>query len=280
MSVCNSKNDSHDIQYLARMRQAVKENIHLTRKEKLQLQRERNAHLKKMLDADEKSDSPTLYEVRVSIDKQLRDETQMKKEKRGRVFIAIGNEGCKTLDGLENEIKSYFPALKGAALSMSADLPHVLKDGSIFCPDDKGNPIDVEGGDPYGMFWPVHDDESVVQTFLKCSEFFTNHNNQVTAESKEPEQLIKRPLILIHVMKNTDGESAFSSPIYLEAMPNPKETTAMTMLSFYSFPPGGISDPDDFMQFLYKAWEPFHALGRVYIANEGINAQMSVPTNV
>lgn len=101
MSVCNSKDDSHDIQYLARMRQAVKENIHLTRKEKLQLQRERNAQLKKMLDADEKSDSPTLYEVRVSIDKQLRDETQMKKEKRGRVFIAIGNEGCKTLDGLK-----------------------------------------------------------------------------------------------------------------------------------------------------------------------------------
>ena len=29
-----------------------------------------------------------------------------------------------------------------------------------------------------------------------------------------------------------------------------------------------------------KKWKPFGALGRVYVANEGINAQMSIPTNV
>jgi predicted sulfurtransferase len=31
---------------------------------------------------------------------------------------------------------------------------------------------------------------------------------------------------------------------------------------------------------LRKVWKPFDALGRVYVAEEGINAQMSIPTNV
>jgi predicted sulfurtransferase len=31
---------------------------------------------------------------------------------------------------------------------------------------------------------------------------------------------------------------------------------------------------------LRALWEPFGALGRVYVASEGINAQMAVPCNV
>ena len=52
------------------------------------------------------------------------------------------------------------------------------------------------------------------------------------------------------------------------------------MISFYAFPPSGIDDPEDFAFDLKKKWKPFQALGRVYVAQEGINAQMSVPTNV
>ena len=52
------------------------------------------------------------------------------------------------------------------------------------------------------------------------------------------------------------------------------------MLSFYAFPPGGITDPEEFATRLRKLWKPFSVLGRVYVAREGINAQMSVPTNV
>ena len=59
------------------------------------------------------------------------------------------------------------------------------------------------------------------------------------------------------------------------------ESKSMTMLLFYSFPPnGGIEDPEDFALILRKKWKPFGALGRVYVAKEGVNPQMSVPTNV
>ena len=53
------------------------------------------------------------------------------------------------------------------------------------------------------------------------------------------------------------------------------------MLSFYSFPPnGGIPDPESTAEQLKRLWRPFKALGRIYVANEGINAQMAIPTNV
>jgi hypothetical protein len=279
MNVCTSKDDSNDIESLAQIRLAVKENEEPTRKEMQKLQKERNMELKHLLEMDGKSDNPTLYEVRVFIDKQLRDETQMKMEKRGRVFVEIGNEACRTLNGLENEIRAYFRALKKRPLLLSADLPHVLDDGSIFCPGDEKGQAAAEGRDPYSKFWSVQNDEDVIQTFQKSSDFFASHNSQIETGSKGNLQL-KRPSILIHVMNNSAGTNSISSPVYLEGMPNPKETTAMTMLSFYSFPPGGIPDPDDFVLFLKEAWEPFDALGRVYIANEGINAQMSIPSNV
>lgn len=52
------------------------------------------------------------------------------------------------------------------------------------------------------------------------------------------------------------------------------------MLSFYSFPVGGIADPNEYAVTLKQLWKPFQALGRVYVAHEGVNAQMSVPTLV
>ncbi len=53
-----------------------------------------------------------------------------------------------------------------------------------------------------------------------------------------------------------------------------------TMLSHYAFPPTGVEDADAFAEQLRKSWKPFEALGRVYVAKEGVNAQMSVPTSV
>ena len=52
------------------------------------------------------------------------------------------------------------------------------------------------------------------------------------------------------------------------------------MLSFYSFPQGGIVDPEVTAETLRRTFRPFRALGRVYVATEGINAQMAIPTNV
>ncbi|WP_430614604.1 rhodanese-related sulfurtransferase [Flavobacterium sp. JP2137] len=46
-------------------------------------------------------------------------------------------------------------------------------------------------------------------------------------------------------------------------------------LSFYAY--AKIQDPQQFRDDLFLAWSPLNALGRIYVANEGINAQMSVP---
>jgi len=46
-------------------------------------------------------------------------------------------------------------------------------------------------------------------------------------------------------------------------------------LSFYAY--AKIEDPKLFRDELFTAWNPLDALGRIYVAQEGINAQMSLP---
>jgi len=46
--------------------------------------------------------------------------------------------------------------------------------------------------------------------------------------------------------------------------------------SFYKY--HHISDPHTFRDELYKAWHALDVWGRIYVANEGINGQLSVPT--
>jgi UPF0176 protein len=53
------------------------------------------------------------------------------------------------------------------------------------------------------------------------------------------------------------------------------ETEPRTTISFYHYFP--ISDPQAFRDDLYKALNNLKVFGRIYIASEGINAQISVP---
>ena len=48
-------------------------------------------------------------------------------------------------------------------------------------------------------------------------------------------------------------------------------------LSFYQY--AQIGNPQLFRDHLFLAWHPMEALGRIYVAHEGINAQMSVPAH-
>ncbi|MEC5165258.1 UPF0176 protein [Flavobacterium sp. PL11] len=48
-------------------------------------------------------------------------------------------------------------------------------------------------------------------------------------------------------------------------------------LSFYAY--AQISDPTQFRNDLFLAWNPLEVLGRIYVANEGINAQLSLPAD-
>tara|TARA_R110000787_G_scaffold15134_8_gene46876 strand:+ start:21096 stop:22127 length:1032 start_codon:yes stop_codon:yes gene_type:complete len=46
-------------------------------------------------------------------------------------------------------------------------------------------------------------------------------------------------------------------------------------LSFYQY--AKIGNPELFRNYLFVAWDDLEVLGRIYVANEGINAQLSVP---
>jgi UPF0176 protein len=54
-----------------------------------------------------------------------------------------------------------------------------------------------------------------------------------------------------------------------------KETEKRTTISFYNY--FHIEDPRIFRDILYRELEQLSVFGRIYIANEGINAQLSVP---
>ena len=54
-----------------------------------------------------------------------------------------------------------------------------------------------------------------------------------------------------------------------------QETEPRTTISFYEYFP--IEDPQLFRDELYKALKELKVFGRIYVANEGINAQISVP---
>lgn len=53
------------------------------------------------------------------------------------------------------------------------------------------------------------------------------------------------------------------------------DTTIRKTLSFYKYV--NITNPGEFRDYLYKTWNELGCLGRIYVAQEGINAQMSVP---
>lgn len=55
------------------------------------------------------------------------------------------------------------------------------------------------------------------------------------------------------------------------------ETVPRTTVSFYKY--FTIEDPQAFRDTLYQQLEPLKVFGRIYIAGEGINAQISVPEN-
>ena len=54
-------------------------------------------------------------------------------------------------------------------------------------------------------------------------------------------------------------------------------TEPRTTLSFYKY--HHIADPNQFRDELYRSWSDLDVLGRIYLATEGINAQLSVPAS-
>ncbi|CAM9361907.1 unnamed protein product [Choristocarpus tenellus] len=67
-------------------------------------------------------------------------------------------------------------------------------------------------------------------------------------------------------------------PEWLRDIPNPREAEEWIMLSFYRFVE--IQDPVGFAKMLQSAWSDLGVRGRIYVASEGVNAQMAIPCTV
>ena len=70
------------------------------------------------------------------------------------------------------------------------------------------------------------------------------------------------------VLHNRVSQKELKERLYQEAEPR-------TTISFYHYFP--IADPKIFRDEMYKALEAIKVFGRIYVAHEGINAQLSVP---
>jgi predicted sulfurtransferase len=215
---------------------------------------------------------PPLYAVKVFVDEKLREELKLSgREKRGRVFIEAGSEGTKTFRGLKDEMFGFFRALRKNSFLLTANLPQVDENGTVIAVV----PLTTTDEDVfYNLHWKIENDEDVVKTFALANEYFLQNSTSSTLST------MKRPSVQINVGKDPNAPLPLPPPAYLNGMPDPVDSPSMTMLSFYAFPPATILDVEEFAFNLRKIWKPFQALGRVYVAHEGVNAQMSVPTNV
>lgn len=217
----------------------------------------RHLQIKKVVQS--KDDVPPLYQLKVTTCEELRNELRLSgRERRGRVFVEVGSPATKNLKSLKYDIHAFFRALKKSSFVLSACFPEIAADGSIVPPEDMDT----------ATRWKIETDEDVAKTFAMTDDFFGSQST------------LKRPSIVLHLAKDPNAPPPPPPPAYLESMADPAESPTISMVSFYSFPPLGIHDPEEFAQNLRKKWKPFEALGRIYVASEGVNAQMSVPTNV
>ncbi|KAG5180165.1 hypothetical protein JKP88DRAFT_279865 [Tribonema minus] len=67
-------------------------------------------------------------------------------------------------------------------------------------------------------------------------------------------------------------------PAWLVNLPDVSAPREWQMISFYRFV--DVPDPAAFAALLTALWRPLGARGRVYVAREGVNAQMAVPVDV
>lgn len=286
------------------------------RQKALDKDRERNLMLRNLFMEEKQNDKtssndssspsiiPPMFAVKVVTCPTLRSELKMNgREKRGRMFVerpsifstmqdySGGNEekqrnddddndyACMSLKALKQTIHEFFRRLKKSTYILSASLPILDEDGNVLMSEEGDDDDDDQNNNDdntssLGM-WRLETDEDVHRAFLQAEHFFQRHQEENESTS------MKRPTLVIHVTKDPNAPPPPPPPPYLVDMPDPLMSPTMTMLSFYAFPPnGGISDPETTADQLKRLWRPFRALGRVYVANEGVNAQMSVPTNV
>ena len=256
------------------------------RQKALQQDRQRNYKLRNLFSQETTANSknvPPMFAIKLVTDRILRSELKMNgREKRGRMFVPRPIDGSEeecavtSLKALKQTIHEFFRRLKKSTYLLSASLPVLDEEGNVLMYDSDD---DDEERETIGM-WSLESDEEVQFAFREAEQFFLKQQQQM--EQQDNNELgMKRPTLILHVTKDPNAPLPPPPPPYLDNMADPNSSPTMTMLSFYSFPPNeGIPDPESTADQLKRLWRPFRALGRVYVANEGINAQMAVPTNV
>ena len=256
-------------------KEAVKQSIDRTNRRNYEL-KQRLMHSSTAANANNNSNNNTttirdLYQVKVTVCEQLRQELKLSgREKRGRVFLERNATALSSLKALRGELHGFFRALRKDTYVLRAGYPVISENN-----DGKVTAVaSATTNDNDNNYWSIESDEDVVKTFQKADAFF-----EAALSSSQP---LQRPAIVVHVAKDPNAPPPPPPPAYLKDMPDPNDSTHMTMLSFYAFPPAppGIANPHQYAEQLRQLWKPFRAVGRVYVAQEGVNAQMSVPTNV
>eukprot|EP01041_Mallomonas_annulata_P004593 gene4593-9127_t len=90
-------------------------------------------------------------------------------------------------------------------------------------------------------------------------------------------QTVLKPPMQLYV-ENVPSLFPPSDIPYLHGMADPSDSETITMLSFYRFQ--NLQSPENVSYELETLWKPFKVMGRVYLAKEGVNAQMAIPTNI
>jgi UPF0176 protein len=204
--------------------------------------------------------SEGLIQIKVNVCRELREELKLSgRERRGRVFL--DPSACVTLASLRGKLHGFFRALRRDSYIIRACPPVVSEDGNALPPEvvDESNSVTISS------------DADVLALIAQAQSLYeTDYKDR-----------LNRPTMCLRIDLNPNRPKPPPVPEYLQNLPDPAESSHMTMLSFYAFPACGIDDPEAFAKHLRKTWgTPFQAVGRIYVAREGVNAQMAVPSNL
>lgn len=127
---------------------------------------------------------------------------------------------------------------------------------------------------------PSLSEKPYVLRYLIQNEMFRTKTILSDVQLKELLSRASTESCILQLFIETNPPINFPPPYdsFPESMPDPLETETFSMVSFYKF--NEFSNPEEIAKQLDFVWKYFGALGRVYVAKEGINAQMAIPTNV
>ena len=93
------------------------------RQQSQQILHERNLQTKRLLH-NSTFQVPPLYAVKVSVCEELRHELRLNgREKRGRLFVEIDSPASQTLQGLKQQVHSFFRCLRKSTYTLHGSLP-------------------------------------------------------------------------------------------------------------------------------------------------------------